>query len=117
MGRISGMIARLGRPDRLNRIGARRTMSLTDGLRFIAAFFTLLTFVQAAVAPMRLAAIGANVSFIAYGVFAGSQPVLVLHLILLPVNAYRLWTSFDLTAPAERERANAPLAGASAGLV
>ena len=68
-------------------------MSLSDGIGFLAALFTLLTFVQTAVVPMRLAAIAANLSFISYGVLAGCLPVLVLHLILLPVNGFRLWES------------------------
>lgn len=68
-------------------------MSLSDGVGFLAAVLTLLTFLQTAVVPMRLAAVAANLSFISYGVLADCLPVLVLHLILLPVNGFRLWAS------------------------
>jgi hypothetical protein len=42
--------------------------------------------------PMRIAAIAANVCFIGFGFLAACYPVLMLHLILLPLNAYRLCT-------------------------
>jgi len=40
--------------------------------------------------PLRIFAIGSNVLFAAYGGFAHIYPVLMLHLILLPVNSIRL---------------------------
>jgi CRP-like cAMP-binding protein len=40
--------------------------------------------------PLRIFAIGSNVLFAAYGAFAHIYPVLMLHLILLPVNSIRL---------------------------
>ena len=39
---------------------------------------------------LRLAAIASNVAFIGYAALAGLHPVLVLHLLLLPMNGWRL---------------------------
>lgn len=39
---------------------------------------------------LRMLALAANVSFIAYGIVAGLTPVVALHLILVPVNVVRL---------------------------
>jgi hypothetical protein len=40
--------------------------------------------------PLRLAALGSNLAFFAYGLGLGLAPVWLLHAILLPVNAGRL---------------------------
>ncbi len=61
-----------------------------DLLGFSAAFLTLVTFAQRRMTPMRIAAIGANVVFVAYGALGGIYPVLVLHLVLFPINVARL---------------------------
>lgn len=67
--------------------------SYSDALGFMAALLTLATFVQTAMVPMRVSAIGANMCFVGFGALADCYPVLALHVILLPVNAYRLWTA------------------------
>jgi hypothetical protein len=41
----------------------------------------------------------ANAAFVAYGAQTGLLPVLVLHLVLAPVNAWRLWQLLRLSAP------------------
>jgi hypothetical protein len=65
-------------------------LDLVDLIGFAAALLTLGTFVQRAMLPMRVTAIGANVCFIFYGAMGHFVPVLALHLILLPVNVLRL---------------------------
>ena len=50
----------------------------------------LATFCMKRLIPLRALAITGNVAFILYGYFAGITPVLALHLVLLPVNAFRL---------------------------
>ncbi len=57
---------------------------------FAAAVLTLLAFAQKRMLPMRFLAIGANISFIGYGFLNELYPVLVLHIVLLPINAVRL---------------------------
>jgi hypothetical protein len=66
------------------------TPVLVDGIGFVASILTLVAFAQKVMLPMRIAAIAANVFFIAYGVMGPYPPVLALHLILLPLNVVRL---------------------------
>jgi hypothetical protein len=40
--------------------------------------------------PLRIAGIASNVAFIVYGYLAGVYPALLLHVVLLPLNAWRL---------------------------
>ena len=70
---------------------------------------------------MRVVAIASNVAFIAYGALAGISPVLLLHVVLLPVNMLRLSESVRSALRRRAEAANcatercarsaAPLAG------
>ena len=65
-------------------------MTAVDGLGFLAAGLVLLTFCMKRLVPLRAIAITSNLVFILYGYRAGIQPVLMLHLVLLPVNLIRL---------------------------
>ena len=49
-----------------------------------------MTFAQRTMLPMRVTALLANVFFILYGWLGPFYPVLILHVILLPVNTIRL---------------------------
>jgi len=66
------------------------SLGLVDVIGAAAAASTLLAFAQKNMLPMRVSAIAANVFFIAYGGLGPFYPVLVLHLILLPLNIGRL---------------------------
>jgi hypothetical protein len=61
-----------------------------DALGWVAASFTLAAYSMRTMLPLRTVAIGANVFFIAYSSLAHVYPTLVLHVILLPFNIYRL---------------------------
>jgi CRP/FNR family transcriptional regulator, cyclic AMP receptor protein len=61
-----------------------------DLLGYAASASVLVTFCMSTMLPLRIVAIASNVLFATYGAFAHIYPVLVLHLILLPVNATRL---------------------------
>ena len=65
-------------------------LSVADMLGASAAGLTLLAFSQRTMLPMRLSAIGANLCFILYGALGSLYPVLALHLILVPINVFRL---------------------------
>ena len=65
-------------------------MSGVDGLGFLAAGLVFATFCMKRLVPLRAVAISSNLAFILYGYSAGLKPVLGLHLILLPVNVFRL---------------------------
>ncbi len=64
---------------------------LDELLGFAASGATLCAFAQKRMMPMRISAIAANVCFIGYGVIGLVYPVLLLHLILLPLNVGRLF--------------------------
>lgn len=65
-------------------------MSRTDLLGYAASAMVLATFCMSSMPYLRLVAIGSNILFILFGSVAHIYPVLVLHLVLLPVNLARL---------------------------
>lgn len=65
-------------------------MTAIDLAGWLAAALTLFTFVCRDMHRLRLLAICANLAFITYGACAGLLPVLTLHMMLAPVNAWRL---------------------------
>ena len=65
-------------------------MSLVDVLGYVASAAVLATFCMSTMIPLRIMALVSNVLFIAYGYADHLLPVLILHTILLPVNALRL---------------------------
>jgi hypothetical protein len=65
-------------------------MTIWDAIGFGASALVLLAFYQRRMIPLRVAALGSNVAFIAYGFALGLAPVWLLHAVLLPVNVKRL---------------------------
>jgi hypothetical protein len=65
-------------------------MSAGELTGWLAAALTLLTFSMQSMLALRVAAVTANLAFIAYGAVVLLEPVLVLHLLLLPCNLFRL---------------------------
>jgi len=63
---------------------------LSDTVGWFAAALTLLTFASRDMVLLRVAALGANACFVAYAFTASLWPVLSLHLLLMPVNLFRL---------------------------
>jgi hypothetical protein len=63
---------------------------VVDLVGFAASAATLSAFAQKQMMPMRISAIVANLFFVSYGALGLFYPVLVLHLILLPLNIARL---------------------------
>jgi uncharacterized protein YjiS (DUF1127 family) len=59
-------------------------------LGYAASASVLATFCMTTMVPLRLVAIFSNVLFAAFGALAHIYPVLVLHVILLPINVTRL---------------------------
>lgn len=80
-------------------------MTAIDTLGYLACSLVLATFFMTSMVPLRLMALASNLAFIAYGYEAGIVPVLVLHAVLLPVNAIRLLQRTqcrpDTTAPVQ----------------
>jgi hypothetical protein len=57
---------------------------------YLASLLVLATFYMKTMIPLRSVAIASNLVFMTYGFVQGLYPVLVLHLILLPLNCVRL---------------------------
>ena len=65
-------------------------MILAEALGYLAAVLVLAAFWMKAMIPLRVVAIASNVACVAYGLLLGLLPLLILHAVLLPLNAYRL---------------------------
>lgn len=57
---------------------------------YLASLLVLATFWMRGMVALRITAILSNLAFLAYGSLANIEPVLLLHLALLPTNLYRL---------------------------
>jgi CRP/FNR family transcriptional regulator, cyclic AMP receptor protein len=66
-------------------------MTLADLLGYLAAVLVLATFSMRTMLPLRISGIASNCVFIAYGYVATAYPILILHIILLPLNSLRLY--------------------------
>ena len=67
------------------------TMTLADLLGYLAAVLVLATFSMRTMLPLRITGIASNCVFITYGYVAAAYPILILHVILLPLNSLRLY--------------------------
>jgi hypothetical protein len=61
-----------------------------DLLGFAAAVAVLAGFCMNSIRHLRMAALASNVLFVLYGVLAHIYPVVILHIILLPINLRKL---------------------------
>ena len=66
-------------------------MTLTESLGYAAALLVLLTFSMRTMVHLRAVGIASNLFFVAYGYLSGAYPIMLLHCILLPLNALRLY--------------------------
>jgi CRP/FNR family transcriptional regulator, cyclic AMP receptor protein len=83
-------------------------MSCTEALGYLASALVLATFCMRDMVALRCMAIASNLAFIAYGALADVGPVLLLHLLLLPVNVQRLmaWRSSTQAAAVPHQPCN-----------
>lgn len=65
-------------------------MTWLEGIGYLASLLVFSTFYMKTMIPLRCVAIASNFAFIAYGFFGRLYPVLILHLLLLPLNVMRL---------------------------
>jgi len=61
-----------------------------DYLGYVASILVLCTFCAKTMLPLRSIALGSNLAFISYGALLHLYPVLMLHVVLLPLNTWRL---------------------------
>ena len=71
-------------------------MSRAELIGYAAAACVFVTFYMKTMVPLRIAGIVSNVLFIAYGYDLLAYPVLILHLVLLPLNIIRLRQMLNL---------------------
>jgi hypothetical protein len=65
-------------------------MSTIDLLGYSAALAVLAAFCMNSIVPLRILAVLSNVLFALYGLLGHLYPVFLLHVILLPVNLWKL---------------------------
>jgi CRP/FNR family cyclic AMP-dependent transcriptional regulator len=65
---------------------------------YLASLLVFSTFYMKTMIPLRSVAIASNVAFITYGYLAGLYPVFLLHVVLLPLNIWRLYQMRKLLA-------------------
>jgi len=65
-------------------------MNWIDYLGYAASASVLLTFCMSTMVPLRATALASNVLFASFGAVAHIYPVFILHVILFPVNTWRL---------------------------
>jgi CRP/FNR family cyclic AMP-dependent transcriptional regulator len=64
-------------------------MTWIDAAGYLASILVFVTFCMRTMIPLRVVAIASNVCFILFGYFGHVYPVLILHLVLLPMNSWR----------------------------
>lgn len=77
-------------------------MSAFEMTGYIAAILMFATFYVKMMVPLRIIGICTNVAFFTYGVLDGLTPIIILHTVLLPVNAYRLYQMLRHTRDARQ---------------
>jgi hypothetical protein len=84
-------------------------MNTHELIGYLASLLVLMTFCMSGMVALRAVAIASNIAFIAYGALAGISPVLLLHVVLLPVNILRLAESVRSALRCRAETANCAL--------
>jgi CRP/FNR family transcriptional regulator, cyclic AMP receptor protein len=80
------------------------TLNITaaQSIGYFAALLVFVSFWMKTMIPLRLLGIASNVVFIVYGYLGAVYPPLILHLVLLPLNAARLREMMRLTQQVEQ---------------
>jgi len=77
-----------------------------DWLGYLAAMLVFCSFYARTIVVLRLVAITSNMAFIGYAFAKSLYPVLILHVVLLPLNCLRLAQLRPMTKRPERENSN-----------
>jgi hypothetical protein len=84
-------------------------MNLGTALGLLGVGFCLASFAVKRMVPLRTLAIVGNVCFVAYGLVESLLPSLALNLVLLPLNAARLWEIEKLSKEIARATQDSPV--------
>jgi len=79
-------------------------VSWVDLLGFLASAAVLATFCMHGMVTLRLFALASNILFATYGFIDHLIPVFLLHVVLFPVNAFRLLELFRSARPMRKMR-------------
>ena len=79
-------------------------MSWIEGAGYFASILVFSTFYMKTMIPLRCIAIASNFAFITYGFFGNLYPVLILHILLLPLNVLRLLQMHKLISEVKEAR-------------
>jgi hypothetical protein len=71
-------------------------MTIPEIVGYLGAVFVIATYSMRTMVPLRIAGIVSNLILITYGYCMPAYPTFFLHLILLPLNAWRLREMLDL---------------------
>lgn len=71
-------------------------MHVTEAIGYLASALVFATFYMSTMKPLRMVAIASNIAFILYGYFAGAMPIVILHVVLMPLNIWRLYQTTQL---------------------
>jgi len=85
-------------------------MTLGFALGLAAAALTFTTFMMKSMLPLRASALASNVFFVAYGYAESLLPIMILHGVLLPLNAARLLEIRKLVSDIQSAAADSPVA-------
>jgi len=85
-------------------------ISAWDAIGVIAACLVFVTFYMRDMTMLRMLALCSNFAFIVYGFGLRLAPIWLLHAVLLPVNAWRLWQ--DISARSLQQACREHRAGA-----
>lgn len=85
------------------------TVDLGTALGLVAAALYITSYSMKSMMPLRALAVASNVFFIAYGYVQSSLPELVLHGVLLPLNAMRMWEIQKLSREIARATQDSPV--------
>ncbi len=65
-------------------------MDWIDVIGYAGTGLTVLSYSMRRMLPLRIAAVSSSVAFLTYASFTGAGPLIVMEMILLPINGYRL---------------------------
>lgn len=84
-------------------------LNFGTALGLLAAALSIASYMMKSMLPLRALAIASNVVFIAYGYIYSALPSLVLHSVLLILNARRMWEIRHLTREIARATQESPV--------
>lgn len=83
-------------------------MTIVEGIGYTAAALGVLMFAMKTMIPLRVTGLAHNVGQIAFGLLAGVYPTVLQHVILLPLNGYRLFEMMRLIKQVKNANAGDP---------